>query len=567
MKIKKVKDIAKVIFNLLYVPMLGQFKNIREKSMKKVNIILGLILVVFLSGCGGSSSEPRKETISDDEKFSLTYKGLQFYSQDLPYSSYKLEQLSDKEFNALTEENRLLVADKLLSSLFFGYPIDVLKSKIASGVFITEIKDGLKEKKNDLTQIENYIADENYFSRSNNANMEVLDILARLYSLQYLDRHFLIDWSSYILTQTIMFSPAYELESSHEPNTERVYNRLVRSLEEQASMRYVTYLHMISSDNWRRFRSPEDNGREMMEIYLLDFDDAKVPLAGRALQNWKLDRDNDTLVISLNENDKPISLFNTTIYNGDDFYRELAKSNAFTTGVVHRLVDFFFTTHSASKKDQIVSKIVSSKPETWQDILVQIVFSKEFLLHSDRVKSAEELFYSLVKKIEYKHFNRTFQYFFRSLEDMHQASMKYKLGKLERVPLDTLSFINYHKYIREWVMTRKVNSNKLNNYKDWDSYGWKPSFIAEENFSLNQNDPRGSLRSFVNHLFQSTISRYATTAELKLFEDHMLEIVAGKVEYRYPFDLLTDRKANAAILVMDYISRLTELYRFQKVSS
>jgi hypothetical protein len=385
--------------------------------------------------------------------------------------------------------------------------------------------------------------------------------------MKKLDNYYFNNWQAYILTQTIMFTPAYELESSHEPNTERVYNRLVRNLEEEASMRYVTYLHMISNDNWRRFRSPEDNGREMMEIYLLDFDDAKVPLAGQTLQNWKLDRDNDTLVISLNENDKPISLFNTTVYSGDDFYRELAKSNTFTNGVVQRLVDFFFTTHSVTQKNQIVSKIVSGKPETWQDILVQIVFSKEFLLNSDRAKSAEELFYSLVHKIEYKHFNRTFQYFFRALEEMHQASMKYKLGKLERVPLDTLSFINYHKYIREWVMIRHASSDKLNNYMDWNSYGWKPSFIAEEHFNLNQDNPKASLDSFINHLFQSTISRSATTAEMKLFEDHMLEIVEGKVEYRYAFDLLTDRKVNAAVLVMDYISRLTELYKFQKVSS
>jgi len=532
--------------------------------MKTMTNILILILVLLFCGCGGSSSIKSEPPMSDDEKFALTYKGLRFYSQNLPYSAYKLEQLSDADFNALSFENQLKVSDKLLASLFFGYPLDVLKSKIDSGSFISGVKDGLKVDKNDLTKVENYIADENYFARSY-SNMEVLNILARFYALEHLDRHFLIDWSSYILTQTIMFSPAYELESSHEPNTERVYTRLVRSLEEQASMRYVTYLHMISSDNWRRFRSPEDNGREMMEIYLLDFDDAKVPLAGQALQNWKLDRDNDTLVISLNENSKPISLFNTTVYNGDDFYRELAKSNAFTTGVVQRLVDFFFTTHSVTQKTQIVSKIVKSKPETWQDILVQIVFSKEFLLHSNRAKSAEELFYSMVRKVEYKHFDRTFHYFSSALEEMHQASMKYKLGKLERVPLDTLSFINYHKYIREWIMLQHVSSDNLNNYTKWDSQGWKPSFIAEENFTLNPNNPKESLSSFINYLFQSTISRSVTTAELKLFEDHMLEIVEGKVEYRYAFDLI-ERRDNATVLVMDYISRLSELYRFQKVT-
>jgi hypothetical protein len=44
-------------------------------------------------------------------------------------------------------------------------------------------------------------------------------------------------------------------------------------LNDDVGMRYSTYLHMTSSDNWRRFRSPEDNGREMLEIYTLDFND------------------------------------------------------------------------------------------------------------------------------------------------------------------------------------------------------------------------------------------------------------------------------------------------------
>jgi hypothetical protein len=341
----------------------------------------------------------------------------------------------------------------------------------------------------------------------------------------------------------------------------------VRSLEEESTAAYLTYIHMMSSDNWRRFRSPEDNGREMMEIYLLDFDDAKVPLAGLALQNWKLDRDNDTLVVGLNENTKPISLFNTTVYNGDDFYRELAKSDAFKKGVVQRLVDFFFTTHTLKRKESIVSKIVSSHPNTWQDILVQIVFSKEFLLNSDRAKSAEELFYSLAKKIEYKHYRGTFQNFNRALIEMHQASMKYKLGKLERVPLDTLSFINYHKYIREQILTRNANADKLNNYTAWNSYGWRPSFIDEKNFSLDPNNPKASLDSFITYLFKSTISRVPTSAELKLFEDHMLVVEDGQIKFPYAFELSTDRRTNAAILVLDYISRLTELYRFKKVIS
>jgi len=211
-----------------------------------------------------------------------------------------------------------------------------------------------------------------------------------------------------------------------------------------------------------------------------------VPIAAKALQNWKLDRDSDTLVVSLNQNRDPLQLFGTTIYNGDDFYRELAKSSAFTNGVTKRLVDFFFPKTSETKRNQIIQSIVSSQPETWQDILLQIVFSEEYLLHSERAKSAEELFFSLAKKTEFKHRIGTFHEFKDALEEMHQATMKYKLGKIKRVPLDTLSFANYHKYIRERVLLRKSNPEKIDDYTAWDRQGWDEHFLDNSNFDFDE---------------------------------------------------------------------------------
>jgi len=341
---------------------------------------------------------------------------------------------------------------------------------------------------------------------------------------------------------------------------------MVRNLQDDSTMAYSTYLHMISSDNWRRFRSPEDNGREMMEIYTLMLDDSKVPIAEKALQNWKLDRDNDALVIGLNENTQELSLFNTTIINGDDFYRELAKSKDFQKGVTSRLVDFFLTTSSVTTKNRVVNDIVASNPQNWQDILIQLVFSQAYLFESDRAKSAEETFYSLAKKMEYKHYKNTFRNFSNALEDMHQAAMKYKLGKLKRVPLDTLSFITYHKYIRENMMLRFTDAEKLNNFTDYNSHGWKPSFIADDRFNVSQDDVKSTLDSMIHYLFESTISRKPTAAELALFEKHMLKTEEGILEYVSGFNLLkTSDRNNASVLILDYISRLNELYHYKKV--
>lgn len=548
-----------------------------------------LTIALFLTNCGGGASsnsgsqgtntpETEHNNSTDDEFDNTEYKGLTFYYQNMPASHYTLDQLSNDEFNALNDQQKLQVADKLLSTFFFSYPYRELKEKIETGDFIDGLIRGLSEDKTDLAWLENYILDEEIFRRISYNEQEAVDILTRFYAMEELDNYFFNNWVAYILTQTIMFSPAYELETTHSPNIARVYNRLVNMLNTESGMRYITYVHMMSEDNWRRFRSPEDNGREMLEIFALDMDDSHVPIAGQALQNWKLDRNSDTLVVGLNENREPLNLFGTTIYNGDDFYRELAKSDQFTIGVSSRLVDFFFPDATEGIKTQLVNSIVASDPETWQDILLQIVFSEAYLLENKRAKSAEELFFSMAKKMEYKHRNNTLHAFKYALDEMHQATMKYKLGKLNRVPLDTLSFANYHKFIREYLMLRKSNPQKATDYTAWDRQGWDESFVSNENFNFDTENVTGSLDAFIHYLFNATIARSATADELAIFREHMLTGEEGEERLIDTFNMFrTDndpqqqeerreaRKANIAVLVLDYISRLSETYTQSEV--
>lgn len=549
-----------------------------------------LFISLLLTNCGGGSSDGGTTTdttttgggeeATTDPKYDISYKGLTFYYEDLAPSDYKLNQLSNDKFNTLGAAQKLQVANTLLSTLFFGYPQEELQEKIDSDNFIAGIRSGMEEERTDKAWLESYILDEDKFRQySSYSEPQAINILSRFYAMKDLDSYFLKNWVAYILTQTIMFSPAYELSTTHTPNISRVYNRIVTFLNEEGGMRYITYIHMMSEDNWRRFRSPEDNGREMLEIYQFDMDDTHVPIAGKALQNWKLNTNSDTLEVGLNQNTKPLNLFGTTIYNGDDFYRELVKADLFTKGVTQRLVDFFFPETSRAKKQQITDSIVSSGPETWQDILLQIVFSEEYLLHNNRAKSAEETFFSLAKKMDYKHKDSTFYYFKENLENMHQATMKYKLGKLERVPQDTLSFAHYHKFIREQVLLNRSNPDAIDDYGSWSRPGWSDSFIAFDNFDYDSNSDTVSLDAFVHYLFKTTVARKATSEELKLFRDHMIESRDGKQLFRYEFNMFVtydddaerqtskreEYKRNIAFIVLEYISRLDVTYRQREV--
>jgi len=565
------------------------------QSRTIVKIISIFLLSLSVNNCGGtntstpvtsgspdsnSSSIPNNENDTNSSSiYNIAYKGLTFYHTNMPPSQYTLTSLSDEKFNTLSKSNKRLVADKLLSTLFFGYPLKELEEKINSGSFISLILNGLKENKTDEAWLEEYILDENIYARFDNAQQVATDMLSRFYAMKELDSTFIHHWSAYILTQTIMFSPAYELDSSHTPNIARVYNRLVTMFKEESGMRYTTYVHMMSEDNWRRFRSPEDNGREMLEIFTLDMNDSHVPLAGKALKNWKLDKDHDTLVVSLNQNREPINLFGTSIKNGDDFYRELVKSNSFTFASTKRLVDFFFTTKNETEKIQITNTLITSKPETWQDILLQIVFSQEYLLHSHSPKSAEELFFSTAKKINYKIRKESMRHLKRELETMRQASMKYKLGRLNRVPTDTLSFANYHKFIRTYLFKLKANPKAaIEKNNDYYNMGWDESFIANKNFNFNEENTSLSLDSFVQYIFHVIVSRDATTKELSLFSDFMLLEKNGEKVFHDTFNMFKIyddkeeqeeqrelRKANITMLVLDYISRLSETYTHKEV--
>jgi hypothetical protein len=546
-----------------------------------------LIVSLFLTNCGGggSGSITGNTNSAVDDEFSRTeYKGLTFYYKNMPSSDYRLNQLTNAEFNALPSSQKLQVADKLLTSLFFGYPLGELKAKITQGNFIDSVRNGLETETTDKGWLEEHILDDTVFHQYDSSweIPQAITILTRFYAMKELDKYFLHNWVAYILTQTIMFSPAYELSSSHTPNVAGVYNRLVTMLGNESGMRFTTYVHMMSEDNWRRFRSPEDNGREMLEIYLHDVDDSHVPIAGKALKNWKLNTESDTLEVNLNQNRTPLNILTNffggmPVISGEDFYRELAKSSRFTSGVTRRLVDFFFPEKNTAKKEELTHAIVSSKPETWQDILLQILFSEEYLLHNNRGQSAEETLFSLTKKIDYRNRKDTFNQFKSKLEEMHQATMKYKLGKLERVPQDSLSFAHYHKYIREDVLMRRADPDQ-ENHTAWNYNGWMDSFIGFEKFSHDSNSDVNSLQSFVDYLFEATAARKATAQEHALFKNHMIELRDGKQLFRYDFNMFISRddpedqanrrkryKRNIAYLVLDYISRLDTIYRQREV--
>ena len=476
------------------------------------------------------NNSENNSTIDETQQF----RGVYIFAKNMPFKNYKLTPLSDSEFNNLSFENKLKVANKLLASLYYGLPYNELVNLIQSKNFISTIQKRVYQKSDNLKEVESLIANKDIYKDACLCNMLSL---ARLYHLHF-GKEFIDRWSAYVLNQTILFSPAFELGTVSSQNICNVNAELVNGISDNYTIRFLTFLHTISENNWRRFRSPEDNGREMLEIYLMDFNDSHVPLAAKALQNWRLEGTKDTLVIDSNRNFEPINLFDTTIYDGIDFYIELVKYKDFIPTIVKRVVDIYFINYTNEQRDEIVKKIVQSGVKTFEDILLQIVFSKEYLLNAQKYLTLEERFLSLAKKMDMN--GKGYYYFVnvkKALERMGQASMSYKLGRVNKIPTDTFSVANYKIFIQGVLLDPRRKDSET---------GWNPEVVVN---SFNK-DIKSNLDEYIKYIFLNFINRDPKAEELELLK----EIIANKSD-----------NLKVTNIILAYLSKLSEFYRVDSI--
>ena len=539
------------------------------KIIFKLMLILSIAL--FLTNCGGggggsSSSSEGENTPPDD---GTKVYGIALNAKPLNYAQFGLQALTDNDFNELSAEAQYKVATKLYATLFYGTSFNEFNTSIHSSLFISQTQEKF-DQANDPAELAS-VEDHLYDYKGWGTGEIMAPMIARLFHLspgkEYLNR-----WAAYILTQTILFSPAYELDTVYSIDAMSVYNSLVMDFDDDFSMQWVTFKHMITDENWHRFRSPEDNGREMLEIFLMDFNDNHVPLAAKALQNWQLDKNTNTLVITLDENKDPITtLFEgTTIFSGTDFYSAIVLQPDFLTTVSHRLVDIYFPSHTETQRNSIVAQLVSSNPTSWVGLLKQIIYSKEYLLYSEKTRTFEESFFPIAKTLDWHPHQYSFYRIYDRLNKMHQSTMRYKLGRKTEVPLDSQSFAWFHKTIREQIMTNYENNTS---FESWDD-GWTLKDIY--NTLPDGIDTKEKIAEYIVHtLFIPLIGRDANPTELQFFQDMIDENKYDNTTFRNftwldltgntdPEDDLKER-GYFADMVLDYISRLSATYSFDTI--
>lgn len=520
------------------------------------------------------------------------------------------EQVDSKSYNALSPLQQYQVANKLTSALFKGVPASQFFAKetiTANASTLRVSGDG----SNYVDKVRNALS-----LPLSNRDAIVTEIegdatatvpVAAKYSfdgtrrpLQYplayiyempLSEEFFARWMAYKLVNTIMFSPAEEIDSADEIDVQTLYENMVTALRANSPIRSIILAHEMSESNWRRFRSPEDNTREMIEIYLGLFDrDADVPKASRACKNWSLS-DEDAgykLVKDPSENTTPQQILGNFPGDGywitscQDFFEAVSNHPLVIPRVTTVLIDHMFgVEYDAAKRTALARDIAASNPTTFKEIFTAILFSKEFLLNMDRQKWFEESFFNVADRAYW----RPYSGFFReintnqtntginaSLPQMYQPSFTLKLGRWPTVPGDVLAMSYQQNGLRSAVLIR--SNAKLTTDPTFDplasqSQGWGPELI-DGTATLSTSD-------FIGYMFISVLGRMPTAAELSTLTQVIdtartaatastidcVATTAGNGCLRY---FNAGNVANRAMVVMDYLSRLPETFFFNAVN-
>ena len=466
--------------------------------------------------------------------------------------------ISEPDYDSMSAENKYLIAKKLAATLYKGIsPEEFFNLTDRIGDIKPEYDNGflesMREKLNTPLSV-----DEKYMIIQRINEKYVFDdvgypqkILTMLFEFP-LSKDYFNMWMAYFLANTILFSPALELESVDYIDTHRVFQRLYTMISEDRSIRDIAYEHMISQENWRRFRSPEDNTREMMEIFLRRFIDEEVPKASKACQNWYLTDDTQgySLVIDFNENTEPQDVLDTWVTNCYEFYRAIVEHKDFMPTIVGTIVRYLFSSYSEDKQKEITEAVLSKNPVTFRDVFTLLLFSREYLLNVERPKYFEELFFSTAHSIKWKpsayFFKNIYHIYWKpagwsSLQEMKQAPLTYKLGREPVLPLDYLSFAYYHKGVRDLLMIKRSTDE----FSPYD-YGWKVEFID----NLLEGE------EFIHYIFLSTLGRRATQKEVQKLTE-----IFNYLGYEESFTSKDER----ALIILDYISRLPEFYVFKAI--
>jgi hypothetical protein len=532
-------------------------------------------------------------------------------SVDFQASGYAAS-LSQNEFNSLPPEEQYQVANKLMGAMFRGISAEDffdlsagtsnLKLKASSSTFLTDTRkalttdagtqliasidstiDGLDNEGNP-TLPSRYIFDTTTNIEFNDRPRQLP--LARIKEYP-ISREFFTQWMAYFLANTIMFSPAEEMETADFGDVQSMYSFLTTNLKADNSVRNIVRSNLPTLARWRVSRSPENHALEAYELYLGLFETEEDSFRGGiACKDFYLTPENQGYLLRTTSfpNTVPQLILDTYyVTTCSDLYDAIAGHTLLMPRVTEVIINYLMAGRSLEDRLSMIASITSSGAETFEDIFLSILFSREYLLNTERPKSYEENLMPLLDALKWSPVQSPVdaRIFARmtsdSSSDMHMDkmgwdSMSLKIGRLPDVPLDGLSFANYHKSLRDNLL---MNTNSYEGGRSLNTGDRVGGLFYDDAFNARTNISNLSIEDFIDFLFLNALQRKASSQEkidlIAIFSgpSNLTTIVDGVTTIRSPGCSSGGENTcydDAARITYDYISRLPELYYFRAVN-
>ncbi len=417
---------------------------------------------------------------------------------------------------------------------------------------------------------------------------------------------------SLFLSNTIMFTCAEEMESTNPNDCQKTYSFLVEQITNRVGIRQIIRSYMPSIMNWRIGRSGQNVGVEGLEEFLGLFDRAEdADRVGIACQDVILlpeDQNYELSSTSFPNTEPQVILQEDTNGDGigdsggffitrcDDFYNVVSGHPLLLPRVCEVVVNYMMAARSTDDRLAMCESLVNSGMNTFEDLFKGIIFSREYLMNTERVKGFDEFLLPTLQALQWD--SRTNsgsidERVWRNMAsdvnnplymgDMAWHTMTLKIGRVPEVPTDALSFANFHKAARENVlMNTGAYRGRRRDVNGQDVYLPGLFFMSDEVLdpTLDGDDTEDdavkpdiaamSPADFIHYLFLTVLQRQATAEELNgllvdpgspiLVNNHLDQDADGN-------DIIRNfRQDDVASIVFDYISRLAETYYVKAVN-
>ena len=550
-------------------------------------------------------------------------------NNDAVITSGEAATLTSSEYASLDSEAKYQVANKLAGALYKGVPVDEFFNVSA----------GMRSLQTTSTG-DNYIDD---FRRAINTDLDAdtlnqikaeiygLDVNGNIqedaakyrfsssdqpkeepYALIYdypLSRNSFIASIALFLSNTIMFTCAEEMESTNVNDCQKTYTYLVTQLNKKATIRETIRGYMPSIMNWRIGRSGQNVGVEGMEEFLGLFDRAadadKVGIACQDIillpedQDYELSQTNfpntqPQIILQEDTNgDGIVDSGGSFITTCEDFYNVVAGHALTLPRVCEVVTNYFLAGQESDDRLAFCNSLLASGVDDFESLFKGVIFSREYLLEAEHVVGYDRFVLPMLSTLHWdvrigsgdlnpnvwrNMASNTFNSMY--MGRMSWDTMTMKIGRLGAVPMDALSFINYHNSIRSDIF---FNSNawvgRRVNIDGTDVYIPGLLFMSDEVLdpSLDQDTTEDSVlrpeiealspEDYLKFLFLTALKRSPTSEE----STALLQEFESRGHWFLDSDNIPDmrdsRFDDMARDTFDYISRLSETYYYRRVNS